>query len=151
MIKKFDEEYSDLMIPDDGSERRVLKSLEPEYVPYPEYRVSNRALFLFTQKPGGFVENFCLTQEYKDKLSDIRKNMEKNPDLLMNVVLVLDKYLPISYEEFSKLNIFEQLKLIERTKCYLKDEDRELFMQVFKDLSTKYKTKELTPDETESK
>ena len=61
----------------------------------------------------------------------------------MNVVLVLDKYLPMSYEEFCKLNIFEQSKLLEKTKVGLKDNDRELFEKVFKDLSTKYKTKEL--------
>ena len=78
MIKKFDEEYSDLMIPDDGSERRVLKSLEPEYVPFPEQRVSNILLFLYTQKPGGFGEHFCLNQEHKDRLASIRKNIEKS-------------------------------------------------------------------------
>ena len=151
MIRKYDEEYSDLMIPDDGSERRVLKSLEPEYVPFPEQRVSNILLFLYTQKPGGFEEHFCLNQEHKDRLASIRKNIEKNPDLLMNVVLVLEKYLSISYEEFCKLSIFEQSQLLEKTRACLKDEDRELFMQVFKDLSTKYKTKELKLNETESK
>ena len=33
MIRKFDEEYKDLMVEDDGHEKRVLKSIEEEYIP----------------------------------------------------------------------------------------------------------------------
>ncbi|MBR2997523.1 MAG: hypothetical protein IKF37_00410 [Bacilli bacterium] len=151
MIRKFDEDYKDLIVEDDGSPKRVLKSLEEEYIAYPEQKVNNITLFLLSQRSGGFVENFCLRNDNKDKLNDIRNNIEKNPDLLMNIVLVLDKYLPMSYDEFCKLNMFEQSKLLEKTKFSLKDEDLELFEKVFKDLSAKYKTKELKLDEIKNK
>ena len=143
MIRKFDEEYKDLMVEDDGHEKRVLKSIEEEYIPYPEQRCDNIILFILSQKSGGFIENYCLREDDKERLCNIKDTMDRNPDLLMNVVLVLDKYLPMSYEEFCKLNIFEQSKILEKTKVGLKDNDRELFEKVFKDLSTKYKTKEL--------
>ena len=151
MIRRFDEEYKDLMIEDDGSERRVLKSIEEEYVPFPERRCDNITLFVLSQRDPGFIENYCLSDDNKKKLNDLRDNMNKNPDLLMNVILVLDKYLPISFEEFNGLNLFEKERILVKTRNSLNDEDLELFNKVFNDLSTKYKTKELTLDETESK
>lgn len=151
MIRKYDEEYKDLMVEDDSIEKRTLKSIEEEYISFPEQKVNNISLFLFSQKKGGFLENYCLREDDKKRLYNIRNAMEKNPDLLMNVVLVLDKYLPMSYEDFSELGIFKQSQLLEKTRYSLKDEDRELFEKVFRDLSTKYKTKELKFDETESK
>lgn len=151
MIRKFDEEFPDLIVFDDQPSM-VLHGIDgDDDVVYPEQIISNSFLFLLSQKKGGFLENYCLRENNKVKLNNIRNNMDKNPDLLMNVVLVLDKILPINYEEFSKLNIFEQSQLLEKTRISLKDEDLELFNKVFNDLSTKYKTKELKLDETESK
>ena len=150
MIRKFDEEFPDLIVFDDQPSR-VLHGIDgDDDVVYPEQIISNSFLFLLSQKKGGFLENYCLRENNKAKLNNIRNNMDKNPDLLMNVVLVLDKILPINYEEFSKLNIFEQSQLLEKTRISLKDEDLELFNKVFDDLTHKYKTKELKPNEIKS-
>lgn len=136
MIKKFDEEYKDLLV--EGSEQnRVLKSIEPEYTPFPKLKYNNITFFLLSQRNAGFLEQYCLSQEHKEKLDSIRENMNKNPDLLMNIVLVLDKCLPISYEEFSNIKFSEQSKLLEKIRYSLNEENRELFERVFSDLDCK--------------
>ena len=151
MIHEFDKEFPDLIVPDDGSGLRQLRTPDEEYMSFPEVEINNITLFLYSQKEPGFVERWCFRQGDQDKLADMRKKMDKNPDLLMNVVLVLERYLSMSYEKFSKLDIFDQSQLIEKAKLSLSDEDKELFYGVFKDLTTKYKTMGLKPDETESK
>ena len=139
MIRKFDEEFPDLVVYDKPI--RQLPSIEE-----PEgrnYDFDNMTLFVLSQREPGFIEKYCSREENQKRLNDLRNRMEKNPDLLMNVVLVLDKVLPMSYEEFSKLSLPEQLQLLTRTEFNLSDEDKEGFNKVFNDLSTKYKTKGL--------
>ncbi len=147
MIRKFDEKFPDLVVYDKPI--RQLPSIED-----PEdrnYDFDNMTLFVLSQREPGFIEKYCSREENQKRLNDLKNKMEKNPDLLMNVVLVLDKVLPMSYKAFCKLSLPEQLELLTRTEFNLSDEDKDLFDKVFNDLSTKYKTKGLNLNETESK
>ena len=141
-----DEEYKDLMLEDDGNEKRVLTSLEDEEANYPKQEYNNRFLFLISQKDAGFMAISALSIDNKKRLQTIKENLSKKPELSSNIEIALKQYLPISYEEFNKLDIFKQYKMIKYIRNNMSDDERNDFDKLFKDL-TPSKTKELKNNE----
>ena len=145
MIKKFDEEYKDLMVENSDS-KRTLKTIDEEYTPYPKQEYNNRFLFLLSQKEPGFMAIYTLRIDTKKRLQTIKENLAKRPELLLNIETALKQYLPISYDEFNKLDIFKQEKMLKDIRNNLSDDEKYNFDKLFKDLSYS-KTKELKINE----
>lgn len=145
MIRKFDENFNDLLIDDNGP----IRSLKTEYSDsnYPERVYDNMTLFLLSQKEPGFIEKYCLRENNKNKLISIRETINKKPELLSNIKIALDTYLSISYEEFKELDFFAQSNMLDLVKSNLSDDEKQDFDKLFKDL-TPTKSLELTKGDT---
>lgn len=133
MIRKFDENFNDLLIDDNGP----IRSLETEYSDsnYPERVYDNMTLFLLSQKEPGFIEKYCLRENNKNKLISIRETINNKPELLSNIIIALDTYLSISHEEFKELDFFAQSNMLDLVKSNLSDDEKQDFDKLFKDLT----------------
>lgn len=143
MIRKFDEEFSDLLIDQNGP----MRPLETEYTDFnqPEKIYDNMTLFLLSQKEPGFIEKYCLRENNINRLTTIRDNINKKPELLSNIIEVLNAYLPVSYNQFKELDFFGQLNMLDLVKSNLSDEEKQDFNKMFNDL-TPNKSIKLTID-----
>lgn len=133
MIRKFDENFNDLLIDDNGP----IRSLETEYSDsnYPERVYDNMTLFLLSQKEPGFIEKYCLRENNKNKLISIRETINNKPELLSNIKIALDTYLLISFEEFKELDFFAQSNMLDLVKSNLSEDEKQDFDKLFKDLT----------------
>ena len=55
MIHEFDKEFPDLIVPDDGSGLRQLRTPDEEYMSFPEVEINNITLFLYSTKVKGIT------------------------------------------------------------------------------------------------
>ena len=109
-----------------------------------KFNNSELSLFLLSQKTSenGFVEKYCLSDEDAEKLKEIRKKLNDNSLWKETLINTLEQYLPISYEEFKKLDLGEQQKIIDDIKL---KQEKDMFQERFEKLvmlPTSYSRKE---------
>ena len=135
MIRKFDEEFSDLMVFKD-SPARPASPTEYDDSNYHEKPFDNMTLFLLAQQEEpGFVEQYFLRDNNKIRLQAIRETIAQKPKLLENIRVALEAYLPISYEQFMKLNFFDKSNMLDLVKSNMSDEERHDFNKLFNALT----------------
>ena len=135
MIREFDKEFPDLMVFKDSPARPAAPT-EYDDSNYPERIYDNMTLFLLAQqKEPDFVERYCLRENNRIRLQAIRETIEKKPELLENIRVALEAYLPISYEQFMKLNFFAKENMLDLVKSNMSDEERHDFNKLFNALT----------------
>jgi len=135
MIRKFDEEFPDLMVFKDSPARPAAPT-EYDDSNYKEKPFDNMTLFLLAQqKEPDFIEGYCLRDNNKIRLQAIRETIEQKPKLLENIRVALEAYLPISYEQFMKLNFFDKENMLDLVKSNMSDEERHDFNKLFNALT----------------
>lgn len=141
MIHEFDKEFPDLIVFKD-SPARPASPTEYDDSNYHEKPFDNMTLFLLAQQEEpGFVEQYFLRENNKIRLQVIRETIAENPKLLENIKVALDTYLPISYEQFMKLNFFDKSNMLDLVKSNMSDEERHDFKKLFNALTPDMKLK----------
>ena len=81
------------------------------------FTASDISLFLLSKKTAedGFVEKFCLDEIEAKRLKEIRKKVIDNPVWEKEILNTLEKNISIPYEKFEKLDLGEQLRLIDNS------------------------------------
>lgn len=135
MIHEFDKEFPDLIVFKD-SPARPASPTEYDDSNYKEKPFDNMTLFLLAQqKEPDFVEGYCLRDNNKIRLQAIRETIAQKPKLLENIRVALEAYLPVSYEQFMKLNFFDKENMLDLAKSNMSDEERHDFNKLFKALT----------------
>ena len=111
----------------------------------PEYENTTLTLFLTSQKiaSNGFVENYCMDEEITDKIRNIRKKVDDNPSIKESIYDMLSQYLPMPLESFKKINLGNQLRIIDEIK--LKNNQINLEEETEKLINSDVKVKSLKP------
>lgn len=144
MIKKFDEEFPDLIVFDDQPKRASICTDTDTEASFPEQEFDEVELFLLSQNVDGFIVKFCTREKHRNEITKLKNVLEENNSLLENVINVLNNCLPISYEEFSGMGYCAQAYLVRQARINMSEEDRKAFNQVFRDLLVKSKTMTLS-------
>ena len=122
MIYDFTEKFSDLIVPSENGELRHLKTIPGEERGddmgsslMPEMDYSDESLFLLSKKfpEDGFIANYCFREENKKGLKEIYANSAEYEEKF------IDRYrafLPMTYDEFMKLDLPEQMNIINTIK-----------------------------------
>lgn len=135
MIHEFDKEFPDLIVFKD-SPARPASPTEYDDSNYHEKPFDNMTLFLLAQQEEpDFVEQYFLRENNKIRLQVIRETIAEKPKLLENIKVALDTYLPISYEQFMKLNFFDKENMLDLAKSNMSDEERHDFNKLFNALT----------------
>lgn len=147
MCRDFAKEFPDLLVFDDGPKGQ-LRSIDGEEFSFPEQSIDEVTIFLLSQNDDGFIAKYCTSRQTLDKMVIIKNALEKDNNLLLNIINHLNSCLPVSYEEFSEMGYVEQNEMVRKTKRKMSKEDREAFDKVFKDLFEKSKTMKLTANKS---
>lgn len=104
---------------------------------YPQFDNSDLSLLLLAQNiaPNGFVESYCLDEEELARINKIRKKLNDNPTWKDNLIETLEHYLPMPYEQFKKLPLGHQQRIISNIESSLNEEERTTFQQKFGNLA----------------
>ena len=104
-----------------------------------EYENSNLKLFLESQKIAnkGFVESYCLDDDTAERIRDIRKRLEDNPNLKNSIYKTLSEYLQIPIEQFTNLSLGEQLRLVSYINNYENNLDEKIDQLIYNDVKVR--------------
>jgi len=118
----FYEKYSDLHVENNSDCKRVLKTNPGENrgddmcvsIMNYDYAHNSLTLFLLLQNThkDGFIQKYCLRDEDKEKLNQIKIELKNNPEAKENYIKRIKESIYISYEDFEKLPLGDKIRII---------------------------------------
>ena len=118
----FYEKYSDLHVENNSDCKKVLKTNPGEdrgddmcgSIMRYDYTHNSLTLFLLSQntQEDGFIQKYCLRDENKEKLNQIKIELKNNPEAKENYINRIKESIYIPYEEFEKLPLGEQMRIV---------------------------------------
>ena len=79
-----------------------------------DYAHNSLTLFLLLQNTheDGFIQKYCLRDEDKEKLNQIRIELQNNPEAKETYISRIKECISIPYEDFEKLPLGDKIRIV---------------------------------------